>query len=448
MNGARPSSRPSADSSGPPLHRDPALWRHPKPAGYAIGFTSFATIAAPLLAGFSLTAIITLSSNSDNRGTRGDIAIAAFCVAAVLMLFTLQAGIAASQRAIPPDQRAAQYPEARHQLGWMRELLLDQWHDEKLAWRLYARCRWTYNLGIIAFLTGVIAVLAPSPGKWDGLHTGPVFHTVAFVVAIIAILIEIVLTFRKPGFLSRLLVPGSETLPVKLKTVKDDPDLIKEDEQDLNKLAKELVKAQLLAFGDNGAFSGDSSTVGAAAMAFVAVTSALESLATRVAELNQAVGKSVNATIQLAETAEAQLAQARLDSERVLLAAAAMRRANVEVTGPYKQDTGIEFGQRSTPTERWKVFNRGPAVARGVSLELPSVTAEWLGQDVHLLDRKAGPPPEELELGDLQVGKARAVRVSKVGEEKYPVSIVLSWTDDDGMHKERRSIGYTQLPWL
>lgn len=447
MNSAEPGSRPASDTGARPSDRDPALWRHPKPAGYAIGFMSFATIAAPLLVGFSLTAIITLSSNADNRGTRGDIAIAAFSVAAVLMLFTLQSGIAASQRAIPPDQRAAQYPEARHHLGWMRELLLDQWRDEKLAWRLYARCRWTYNLGIIAFLGGVTAVLIPSPGKWD-LHPGPVFRMVALVVTVIAILIEIVLTFRKPGFMSRWLVPGSDALPVRSKRVKDDPDLIKEGEQDRNKLAKALVEAQLLAFGDNGKFSGDSSNVGAAATAFVAVTSALESLATRVAELNQAVGNSVNATIRLAETAEAQLAQARLDSEHRSLAAAAMRRANVEVTGPYKQETGIDFGQRSTSTERWKVLNRGPAVARAVRLELPSVTAEWLGQDVHLLDRKAGPPPEELELGDLQVGKARAVRVSKVGEEKYPVSIVLSWTDDDGLHKERRSIGYTQLPWL
>ena len=327
-------------------------------------------------------------------------------------------------------------------------MLLDQWRDEKLAWRLYARCRWTYNLGIIAFLGGLIAVLIPSPGKWDDLHTARVFPIVALVVAAIAILIEIVLTFRKPGFVSSWLVPGSETPPVKLKKVKDDPDLIKKDEKDLIKLAEKLVEAQLLAFGDNGAFSGDGSNIGAAATAFVAVTSALNSLATRVAELNQAVGKSVNATIRLAETAAAQLDLARQDSERSLLAAKAMRRANVEVTGPYEQETSMSFNRPSTPTERWKVLNRGPAVARGVHLELPPTTAEWLRQDVHLLDRKAGPPPEELELGDLQVGKAKAVRVSKVDREIYPVSILLSWTDDDGPQKEPRSIEYTQLPWL
>jgi hypothetical protein len=393
MNGARSGSKPSDGTDSPSSPRDPALWRHPEPAGYVIGFTSFATIAAPLLVGFSLTAIITLSGNADSRGTRGNIAIAAFSIAAVLMLFTLQSGIAASQRAIPPDQRAAQYPEARYQLGWMRELLLDQWRDEKLAWRLYTRCRWTYNLGIIAFLGGLIAVLIPPPGKWDGLHTGPVFRILALVVVVIAFLIEIVLTFRKPGFMSGWLVPGSEAPPVNLKKVEDDPDLIKEGELDPAK----LVEAQLLAFGDNGMFSADGSNVGTTAAAFVAVTSALDSLAIRVAELNQTVGKSTNASIRLAESTQAQLALARQESERRLLAAAAMRRANVEVTGPYAA-TGISFGSSSTPTEQWKVLNRGPAVARGVCLELRPGSDEWLRQDVHLLNRKAG-FPEERELG-------------------------------------------------
>ena len=287
-------------------------------------------------------------------------------------------------------------------------------------------------------------MLIPSSGKWDNFHTARVFPIVALVAAVIAILIEIVLTFRWPGFVSSLLIPGSEAPPVKLKKVKDDPDLIKKDEQNLIKLAEQLVEAQLLAFSDNGSVRSGSSNAGAAATAFVAVTSALDSLATRLAELNQAVGSSVNATIRLAETAEAQLALARLDSERRLLAAAAMRRANVEVTGPYEQETGM-FRTSAPTEERWKVLNRGPAVARGVRLELPQTTAEWLRQDVHLLSRKEGPPPEEL--GDLQVGKATTVRVSKADKEIYPVSIVLSWTDDDGPHKEHRSIGYTQLRW-
>ena len=143
----------NSPSSGPQPDEDtdggPGLWLRLVPVGYGIGLTSFATIAAPLLAGFSLTTIVALSSSADNRGTRGDIAIVAFSATTTLMLFALQAGIAASQRDIPPDQRAAQYPEARHSPLWMEKLRADQWRDQKLALQLYARCRWTYNLGII-----------------------------------------------------------------------------------------------------------------------------------------------------------------------------------------------------------------------------------------------------------------------------------------------------------
>jgi hypothetical protein len=446
MNRSRSDSRPSDGTGGsrPQDDADPALWRHPEPVGYGIGFTSFATIAAPLLAGFSLTTIVTLSGSQDNRGTRGDIAIAAFSVTTVLMLFTLQAGIAAIQRAIPPDQRASQYPEARRWLGWMRDLRADQWRDEKLAWRIYRRCRWAYNLGIIAFIGGLIVLIVPSPAKWDP-HTGPVFRTVALVVAAIAILSEIVLSFRWPAVVSRWLVPGSEGRPVKLKDVKDEPDDLGLDD------ITGLVEAQRLAFGDDGSFSGDDSNVRGPATASVGFTSALYSLATRLADLNQTVDKVADAAIRQTETTQAQLTLARQDFERRLLAAVAMRRANIEVTGPGAQETGKNPDHPSTPAkerweERWEVLNRGPAIARGVRLQLPPTTAEWLRLDVHLLGRKKGPPPEEVELGDLEVDKPVLVPVSKVDEAIYPVSIVLHWTDDDGPHKERRSIGYTNLP--
>jgi hypothetical protein len=404
---------------------EPALWRRPVPIGYVAGFTSFATIAAPLLAGFSLTAIVTLSGSSDNRGTRGDIAISAFSAATVLMLFTLQAGIAAGQRAVLPDQRAAQYPEARSRLGWMQTLRNDQWRDERLAWRIYARCRWTYNLGIIAFLSGLITLLIPSTFKWDlnHLHTIPAFRWPALAIAVIALAIEIILTFRWPTSVSGWLVPGSAGPPVKLRNVTEEPDDM------------DLMEAQRLAFGDEGQPNKDDSSIGSAAVAFVAVTSALHSLATRLADLNQMVERSTDATFRQTQTAQAQLALARQDSERRSLAATALRRANIEVTGPYEQEP-------PTPGEqRWKILNHGPAVARGVHLELPPVTAEWLGQDVRLISRQSGLAPEEL--GDLQVGEQTAVCVAKAAGPAYPVSIALHWTDDDGPHHEYRHVGRT-----
>jgi hypothetical protein len=311
----------------------------------------------------------------------------------------------------------------------MRQLRSDQWRDEKLAWRIFVRCRWTYNLGIIAFIGGLIALLIPS--KWDDPHPGAVFRTVAFVVAVIAILIELVLTIRKPASVSNWLVPGfASSNPVKLKAV-EEMEVIDPEE------------AQRLAFGDYGSNIGDAATVVAA------IKSALGSLGTHLADLDQAVERSIRATISQAKTAEAQVAVAREESERRLLAAAAMRRANIEVTGPYERVTGMNPSQPSTPAEeRWQVLNRGPAVARNVRLEIPPSTSERDRQELlppldpkpqlRLLDQRGGLPFEEL--GDLQVGKEKAVRVSKVSREIYPVSIVLRWTDDDGPHGEQRSI--------
>lgn len=255
MNSARTDSgfHDSTDRSSP--EDAPKLWRRPDPTGYGIGLISFATFAAPLLAGFSLTTIVTLSGSLDNRGTRGDIAIAAFSVATVLMLFTLQAGLVASQRAIPPDQRASQYPEARHYHEWMGRLRSNQWRDEKLAWRIYVRCRWTYNLGIIAFIGGLIALLIPD--KWDDPHPGPIFRIVAFAVAVIAILIEIVLAISKPTGVSNWLIPGfAGSNPVKLKGV-----------EEMKVIADE--EAQRLAFGGYGSSVEDTAT---------AIKSALSSL--------------------------------------------------------------------------------------------------------------------------------------------------------------------------
>jgi hypothetical protein len=308
-----------ADRSSQPW--DPRLWQRPIPVGYGIGFTAFATIAAPLLAGFSLTTIVTLSSSADHRGSRGDIAIAAFSIATVLMLFTLQAGLAASQRAILPDQRAAQYPEARHFLGSMHQLRLDQWRDENLAERLIKRCRWTYNLGIIAFLGGLIALQIPSPGKWDDLYTGSVFRMVALVAAIVALLVEIVLTFHIPVTVSNWLVPGLAN-PQRARP---------EDVPDMEPI--EPAVAQRLAFGDFDSLSDLGSDAEKAATAIAAISSALDSLATRLADLNRAVESSVNAAIGQAERAQAQLAP--------------VHKENVEDKGPGEQHGHGEMGDFS-----------------------------------------------------------------------------------------------------
>src|SRR4051794_12618378 len=87
------------------------LWSRTDPLAYGLGLASFATVAAPLLAGFSLSAIIALTGRSQ-IGVSGNLAITALALAASLLLYSVQAGLTAQQHSMAPDQRAAQIPEA------------------------------------------------------------------------------------------------------------------------------------------------------------------------------------------------------------------------------------------------------------------------------------------------------------------------------------------------
>jgi hypothetical protein len=181
----------------------PPVWRRPDPLGATTGGTTFGVVAAPLLAGFALSAVITLVPRDDG-GVRVDVAIAAFAVAAGLLIFTVQAAIAASRYQVSPTDRLAWTPEAAvapEWLGWLRDA---QWRDEELARRYRARARFAYNAGILAFLTGLVAVLVPDPGEW---RPGRI---VAVVAAGFVLAIELLLVTGRPRTLSSALLPNAD----------------------------------------------------------------------------------------------------------------------------------------------------------------------------------------------------------------------------------------------
>jgi hypothetical protein len=220
------------------------------------------------------------------------------------MLFTLQAGIAAGQRGILPDQRVSQYPEARYWLGWMQQVRLDQWRDEQLAEQLFKRCRWTYNIGIIAFISGLISLQIPAPGQWDDRYTGSVFRMVALAAVIIAILLEIVLTLNWPAGLSNWLVPGiATTESAKLEDVKNPGDV-----KAIESIGPDV--AQRLVYGDGGPVGANGPDIGSPAEALDRIAPVLVSLAARLEDLSQAVERAVSVVRLQVEAAEADLARA------------------------------------------------------------------------------------------------------------------------------------------
>jgi hypothetical protein len=190
---------------------DDRIWRRYVPIGYATGLVSFSSVAAPLLAGFSLLAILTLTTQSDYRGTRGDIAVAGFAIAASLLLFAIQSGLAASQLAVPPNDLAAEYPEARFSDVWLTLVRTNQWRDSAIAQLLFVRTRWAYNFGIIAFLGGLISSLVPGPGRWSAPRI------VALCVVAVALAVEVILTFNRPLSVATFLRP--DRLPNRAKAL-------------------------------------------------------------------------------------------------------------------------------------------------------------------------------------------------------------------------------------
>ena len=86
----------------------------------------------------------------------------------------------------------------------MNQLRRNQWRDEAIARRHRRLARATYNLGILSFLLGLVAVLIPTPGQW----TWP--RIVAVVIAALAVAVETILVIERPDALRRVLAPSHE----------------------------------------------------------------------------------------------------------------------------------------------------------------------------------------------------------------------------------------------
>ncbi len=182
----------------------PEVWKLFKPLGQPASTPAFGSIAAPLLAGFSLVAIIELLGRV-GRGTRGDLAVLAFTVSSALLIFAIQAALTAASWQVPPAERLAMVPESRTDGAVLQQVRNEQWLDERVAYRHRGLFEHAYNNGIVAFLLGLVAVLLPGPGGW----TWP--RALAVGVAAAAATVEVVLSRRWPPTLLRRLSPTRRT---------------------------------------------------------------------------------------------------------------------------------------------------------------------------------------------------------------------------------------------
>lgn len=176
------------------------VWFKSRLVAYPASIVEFSKVAAPLLAGFSLTAVVEISGRP-SLDRFNELAIMCFAIAAALLVFAIQTGLTAATYQASPDERMAWTPEARGDIELARRLRIEQWDDERTAGRYRERARHTYNIGIISFLVGLGFALAP-----EHLTTS-IPRLVGLIAVAVASLLEVFTYLGKPERLRKVLSP-------------------------------------------------------------------------------------------------------------------------------------------------------------------------------------------------------------------------------------------------
>lgn len=136
------------------------VWDWRRPINYVKETEMVGGIAAPLLAGFSLTTVAQLVISSYRPWLAG-YAIAAFSLAAALLLNALQFGAAALGYAATPSERLDYVPEVASDTKLLGKIRRRQWEELGLRERYIRRARFCYNAGLLAFLGGLGLIIVP-----------------------------------------------------------------------------------------------------------------------------------------------------------------------------------------------------------------------------------------------------------------------------------------------
>ena len=167
-----------------PVHRPSLVWKRPNPLGQVELVRGLGGIASPLMVGFSLAAISILVT-SDRPPRFAEWGTAAFSLASLLLLFAMRYAFMVLRHSASPGERIAWFPEARVDAASLAIERLNQAEDVRLAdW--YARiAEILFELGQLAFLSGLVILLIPT--DWAS------GRTLAFTIALVGSLIQFIL---------------------------------------------------------------------------------------------------------------------------------------------------------------------------------------------------------------------------------------------------------------
>jgi hypothetical protein len=182
---ALPDMSTGAPGSGspPPTPPDPG-WTPPWPLALSEGVQAAGTVAAPLLAGFSLTSLLLVlqgvsGSEEAERAYAGpaDACIILLAAATVVLVFAVQFAMHARSHQVMPSQ-VFDWWEADSTNPTVVEDLRQHLEDN-LTWS--ARAGTAYNAGVVLLLAAIPLLLVPtgpvadvSAGRWAAVAVGVV----------------------------------------------------------------------------------------------------------------------------------------------------------------------------------------------------------------------------------------------------------------------------------
>ena len=199
------------DQAGPKLGGEEppgSYWVYPDLYGEAEALNSMGTIAAPLLAGISLAAMVQTLAITATEARRPDVALLLFMLAAVLFVTTVQAMFWARGYQTTPKEMKDWWPDAEEHER-LKQLRRDQ-KRHAVGFRMWSsRARVTYSAAVLSLLAA-LTILAVPP---ESYAQAPFWRWLAVAVGSAAFIFEAGWTagsFTGLKWLKRLLQPPSE----------------------------------------------------------------------------------------------------------------------------------------------------------------------------------------------------------------------------------------------
>jgi MFS family permease len=193
--------KPETDSP----HR--SRWLTPELYGAQAALTSMGSVAAPLLAGFSLAAVVQTLTLTPRDVRWRDAAFLLFMLAAVLFLGTVQATFWARQYQTTPAEIKSWWPDADSADRLAR--LTNEQRLHAAGFRMWTnRARITYGLALLVLIAALTTLAIPPPSH----HHVAVLRWAAVAVGVVAFTIEVIwtagsFTINRWAWAQRLLAP-------------------------------------------------------------------------------------------------------------------------------------------------------------------------------------------------------------------------------------------------